>query len=130
MHVREAMSAVVVTVGPAHTLREAAKVMSKNKVGAAVVLDGDRDEPGIITERDILDAIGAGQDVDSEQVAEHLTSSIVVAAPEWAIEEAARAMAAGNFRHLVVCEGNDVVGILSVRDVIRTWTGDPQRAPA
>lgn len=119
MLVRDAMSTDVLTVGPSHTLREAAARMSTRKVGAAVVLDGDQDQPGILTERDILDAVGAGQDVEAERVQDHLTSDIVVAAPDWPLERAASAMVAGRFRHLVVCEGHDVVGMLSVRDIVR-----------
>ena len=54
-------------------------------------------------------AIGAGQDVDVEQVHAHLTSDIVVAAPDWSLEQAATAMSSGGFRHLVVCDGPEVV---------------------
>jgi CBS domain-containing protein len=119
MQVRDAMSSDVLTIGPDHTLRDAAKRMSGRRVGAAVVLDGDQDQPGILTERDILDAVGQGQDVDVERVADHLTSDIVVAHPEWGLEKAAAAMVAGGFRHLVVCDGPEVVGMLSVRDIVR-----------
>ena len=119
MQVSDAMSTEVLTIGPAHSLREAAQRMSARKVGAAVVIDGDQDQPGILTERDILDAVGGGQDVDAERVADHLTSDIVVAAPDWPLEQAAAAMVSGGFRHLVVCKGQDVVGMLSVRDIVR-----------
>ena len=119
MQVNDAMSTEVLTIGPAHTLREAAARMSSRKVGAAVVIDGDQDQPGILTERDILDAIGAGQDVDEERVQDHLTNDIVVAAPDWPLEKAAAAMVGGGFRHLVVCRGRDIVGVLSVRDIVR-----------
>ena len=124
MLVRDAMSTDVLTVGPTHSLREAASRMSARKVGAAVVLDGDQDQPGILTERDILDAVGAGQDMDAEKVHEHLTSDIVVAAPDWPLDKAAAAMVHGGFRHLVVCEGRDVVGMLSVRDIVRVSTSE------
>lgn len=119
MQVRDAMSPDVLTVGPDHTLREAARRMSARKVGAAVVIDGDQDQPGILTERDILDAVGRDQDVDAEMVHDHLTDDIVVAAPDWPLEKAAAAMVAGGFRHLVVCQGSEVVGMLSVRDIVR-----------
>jgi CBS domain-containing protein len=119
MLVRDAMTTDVLTVGPTHTLREAASRMSSRKVGAAVVLDSDQDQPGILTERDILDAVGAGQDMDAEKVHAHLTSDIVVAAPDWPLDKAAAAMVHGGFRHLVVCQGKDVVGMLSVRDIVR-----------
>ena len=119
MHVRDGMSSMVLTVGPQHTLREAARLMSKRSIGAAVVIDPDSPGPGIITERDLMESIGAGQDPDTEIVANHLTASLVFAAPDWSLEEAAVAMVRGGFRHLVVTEGGDIAGILSVRDVVR-----------
>ena len=60
MRVRDGMSSVVLTVGPDHTLRQAAAKMAKRGVGAAVVLDPEGNGPGILTERDILIAIGRG----------------------------------------------------------------------
>ncbi len=124
MQVRDGMSKVVLTVGPGHSLREAAKHMSERGVGAAVVMDPDGEGPGIITERDILVSLGGDQDVDGEKVCDHLTSDVVYAAPDWSLEEAAAQMVRGNFRHLIVMEGGEVAGVLSVRDVVRCWTDD------
>jgi CBS domain-containing protein len=121
---RDAMSDVVLSIGPTHTLREAARRMSERKVGAVVVMDPDNDQPGILTERDVLDAVGKGQDVDTEQVHAHLTGDIVVAAPDWSLDQAATAMVSGGFRHLVVCDGPDVVGMLSVRDIVGAWSSN------
>jgi len=124
MQVRDGMSSVVLTVGPGHSLREAAKQMSGRRVGAAVVMDPEGEGPGIITERDVLFSLGRGEDPDQEKVAEHLTSDVVYAAPEWSLEKAAATMVRGSFRHLIVMEGGEVVGVLSVRDVVRCWTDD------
>jgi CBS domain-containing protein len=124
MQVRDGMSATVLTVGPDHTLRDTARLMSERKVGAAVVIDPDGPGLGIITERDILHSLGAGDDPDGEQVAGHLTRDIVFAAPDWSLEEAAVAMVRGSFRHLIVVEAGATVGILSVRDIVRCWTQD------
>lgn len=124
MRVREGMSETVLTVGPSHTLREAAALMSRRKVGAAVVIDPDAPGPGIVTERDVLHSIGAGEDPASERVADHLTSDLVFADPQWSLEEAATAMVRGSFRHLIVVERGEVTGVLSVRDIIRCWTED------
>lgn len=124
MRVEDGMSGMVLTVGPSHTLREAARLMSERNVGAAVVLDPEEPGPGILTERDVLRSVGAGQDPDSERVAEHLTSDLVFAAPDWSLEEAAAAMSRGRFRHLIVVEHGEVRGILSVRDIIRCWVQD------
>jgi CBS domain-containing protein len=124
MRVRDGMSETVLSVGPGHTLREAAGLMARRRVGAAVVLDPEGQGPGIITERDVLNAIGAGQDPDGERVADHLTADVVFATPDWSLEEAAVAMVRGGFRHLIVTEGGEIAGILSVRDVVRCWTDD------
>jgi CBS domain-containing protein len=124
MQVKDGMSSVVLTVGPTHTLREAAKQMAARRVGAAVVNNPEDEGPSIITERDVLDSVGAGEDPDSERVCDHLTSDVVYAAPDWSLEQAAAQMVRGKFRHLIVMEGGDVVGVLSVRDVVRCWTDD------
>jgi CBS domain-containing protein len=119
MQVREGMSQTVLTVGPDHTLRAVARLMSRRRVGAAVVMDPDANGPGIITERDILSSLGEEQDPDEEVVADHLTSDVVFAAPDWSLEDAAAEMLRGGFRHLIVLEQGETVGILSVRDVVR-----------
>ena len=124
MHVREGMSTVVLTVGPGHTLRQAAAAMAERGVGAAVVLDPDAMGPGIITERDVLISLGRGEDPDTEKVANHLTAELVFASPEWSLEQAAVAMVRGGFRHLVVVDEEEAAGILSVRDIVRCWTDD------
>jgi CBS domain-containing protein len=123
MKVRDGMTKVVLSVGPAHTLREAARLMSAQRVGAAVVVDPGHPGIGILTERDILDSLGAGQDPDTEMVADHRTSDVVFASPDWTLEQAASAMSAGNFRHLIVVDDKDVAGLLSMRDIVRCWAG-------
>lgn len=122
MLVRDAMSTVVLTIGPAHTLRQAARLMSARQVGAAVVLDPDTSGLGILTERDVLVSLGAGQDPDVEMAEAHTTTDVVFAAPEWTLEDAAEAMTHGGFRHLIVLDDAEPVGIVSVRDIIRCWT--------
>ncbi len=107
MQVRDGMSSVVLTVNPGHSLREAAVAMAERHVGAAVVMDLEQPGPGILTERDILQAIGSGQDPDRERVADHLSSKLTFAAPDWSLEAAAEAMVRGGFRHLVVVDGGD-----------------------
>ena len=122
VQVRDGMSTVVLSIGPAHTLREAARAMAERKVGAAVVNDADIAGLGIITERDVLNAIGKGLDPDREVASAHLTSDLVFASPDWTLDDAAAAMIRGGFRHLVVMDGDEVVGMLSVRDIVRCWT--------
>ncbi len=124
VRVKDGMNDIVVTVGPSHTLRQAAERMTDHQVGAAVVVDAEMPAPGILTERDILCATGRGQDVDTELVADHLTAELVYAARDWSLEQAAEQMVRGGFRHVVVLDGSDVAGILSMRDIVRAWTAE------
>src|SRR5436305_11060490 len=124
MQVRDGMTDVVLTIGPGHSLRDAASSMSQRQVGAAVVLDPEAPGPGVITERDILSSIGNGEDPDTERVADHLTKNLTFASPGWSLERAAAAMVRGGFRHLVVVDGGELLGILSMRDIVRCWTSD------
>jgi len=124
MQVRVGMSDVVLTVNPGHSLREAARAMAERGVGAAVVIDPDQPGPGIVTERDILQSIGKGQDPDQERVADHLSADLTFASPDWSLERAAAAMVRGGFRHLVVVDGGKMVGVLSMRDIVRVWVSD------
>ena len=124
MQVRDGMSSVVLTVNPGHSLRDAACSMAERRVGAAVVMDPEQPGPGILTERDILLAIGSGQDPDRELVADHLSAKLTFAAPDWSLEAAAEAMVRGGFRHLVVVDGGQMTGILSMRDIVRCWVSD------
>jgi CBS domain-containing protein len=122
MHVRDAMNKAVLIVGPTHTLRQVAALMTQRRVGSAVVLDPDGEGIGIMTERDILTAIGRGLDPDVERAESHLTWEVVYANPQWTLDEAATAMVRGGFRHLVVLDDTEVLGVISVRDILRVWT--------
>ena len=128
MKVEDGMSAQVLTIGPAHTLREAARMMAARHVGAAVVVNRDSDGVGILTERDILMSVASGESPDAEVAGEHCTQDLVFAARNWTMDGAAAAMVRGGFRHLVVVEGQDVVGLLSMRDIVRCWSAT--RIPA
>jgi len=124
MQVRDGMSSVVLTVNPGHSLREAATAMADRRVGAAVVMDPEQQGPGILTERDILIALGSGQDPNRERVADHLSADLTFAAPDWSLEAAAEAMVRGGFRHLIIVDGGEMKGILSMRDIVRCWVSD------
>jgi signal-transduction protein with cAMP-binding, CBS, and nucleotidyltransferase domain len=118
------MSGVVLTIGPGHRLREAATKMTERGVGAAIVIDEETPGPRIISERDILISIGRGQDPDSELVSDHMSETVITAAPDWSLERAASEMAKRHIRHLVVVEGGEAVGVLSMRDIMRVWTSE------
>jgi CBS domain-containing protein len=130
MQVRDAMSTVAVEVGPDHTLRQAAQLMAARHVGSAIICDPDGEGVGIITERDVLNALGTGLDPDTEKVVDHLTWDVVYAGPTWTLEDAATAMVRGGFRHLVVMDGDEVLGVISVRDIVRVWVENGITVPA
>jgi len=124
MLVRDAMTTTILEVGPAHTLRQAAEQMAARKVGSAVVSDPDGNGPGIISERDVLLAVADGLDLDAVHVGDHVGSAVVYASPDWSLDDAADAMARGRFRHLVVLDGPEIVGVVSVRDIIHVWANE------
>lgn len=127
-HVCDAMSTEILMIGPRHTLRQAAQRMTRRGVGSAVVHNPETSGIGIITERDILHALGGDLDADTECVESHLTSDVVFATPRWTLEQAAEAMTRGGFRHLIVVDGDEVVGMISVRDIVKAWTRVPSPA--
>jgi signal-transduction protein with cAMP-binding, CBS, and nucleotidyltransferase domain len=122
MHVAEGMTTEILSVGPGHTLRAAARLMANRGVGAAIVVDPESPGLAIITERDLLHSLGAGENPDEETVGDHQTSDVIFAAPDWSLEVAAETMLRGGFRHLIVTDGAEVAGLISVRDIVRVWT--------
>lgn len=119
MRVKDAMSAISAIVGPEHTLRQAATRMVQHRTGAAVVMDGSLPGPAVVTERDLLRAVAAGCDPEVARVEEHMTGEVVTAAPDWPIAQAAAVMVKHGVRHILVFEGSELAGIMSMRDVVR-----------
>ena len=117
MKVRDVASSAVVAVGPAQSLREATQLMAKHRVGSAVVQDAEM-LIGILTERDVLGAVAAANDPEAVSVEQIMTADVVTVGPDWDLVEAARVMASRHIRHLVVYEGGQLLGVLSVRDVL------------
>lgn len=118
------MSEVVLRVGPSHTLREAATKMTEHGIGAAIVEDEGWPVPRILTERDVLKAIGTNLDPDVELVSDHMSESVITAGPEWSMERAATEMSRRKIRHLAIYEGGELIGVLSMRDIMRVWTAE------
>jgi signal-transduction protein with cAMP-binding, CBS, and nucleotidyltransferase domain len=98
--------------------------MTEKGVGAAVVIDEETPGPRVISERDILNAIGRGEDPDAERVGEHMSDTVISAAPDWSLERAAMEMSKRHIRHLVVVDQGELVGVLSMRDIVRVWTSE------
>lgn len=107
----------LVTVGPTTSLRRAAKVMNDRGVGCAVVVENEQ-VAGIVTERDVLRAIAEDGSMDEITVADVMTRDVVSGAPGWELLKAVHTMTEGGFRHLLVMEMDDPVGIVSLRDLM------------
>ncbi len=124
MLVSDGMSKLVLTVGPDSSLRDVAKQMTERSVGAAVLVDPDAPGPAIVTERDVLRAYAEDRVTGDDPVSMHATERLVFAAPDWSLERAADEMVRGGFRHLIVVDGGQIVGILSMRDIVSCWAQD------
>jgi CBS domain-containing protein len=119
--VAEIMAGAVLTVEPATTLVEAAARMHERRVGAVVVVEGAR-LVGILTERDVLRAVATGG-VEGP-VADAMTRGPETIGPDETASQAAALMIHGGFRHLPVVDGDDVVGMVSIRDLVRVSVDD------
>jgi CBS domain-containing protein len=116
------MSRDLLAVDPGLPLTEVAQRMVARDVGAALVLVEGR-LAGIVTERDILRAVAAGLREDT-LVAECMTADPDTIEPDDSTQQAAVLMIHGGFRHLPVAEGEDVIGMLSIRDLMRVVLED------
>ena len=113
------MSPVRAVVGADTTLRQAAVTMCKYKTGAAMVIDQALPGPGIVTERDILRCLAEGGDPNEARVSDYMFSQVISAAPSWPIGKAADRMMRHHIRHVAVFEESTLVGIVSMRDIIK-----------
>ena len=116
VQVREVMTEATVTDSAADTLRSAAERMWRNQTGSLLVMDDGR-LTGIITERDVLRAVALGADPAASTVDEAMTTEVFTVPPDMGLREAAREMAARWIRHLPVVDGEQLLGVVSMRDV-------------
>jgi len=121
MHVKDAMS---------HTVAEAAQLMVRRRVGAAVVVDDQAPGFGIITERDVLRLVAEGADPQSTLVREVMTYEARSASETWDLDRAAEEMVRNGFRHLLVLDARGgLAGVMSMRDVVRARLAGGVTAP-
>jgi len=116
------MTSDLLKVGASSTLREAAREMDARRVGAALVFEGER-LVGIFTERDVMRAVARG-DLDAGTVSEWMTHHPEMIEASDTTGHAAAMMIHGGFRHLPVAEGEKVVGIISIRDLMKVVLDD------
>lgn len=110
----------VVAIEPERTLAEAARTLSERKIGALLVSDGSRPVAGIISERDIVRAISAhGASCLDRPVSSFMTEKVVTCTGHTSLNDVMEVMTEGKFRHIPVIEGSEVVGIVSIGDVVK-----------
>ena len=110
----------VVSVGLTASVQEIASIIASRRIGAVVVLAEASRLAGIVSERDVVKAVATkGQAALQLTAADIMTSSVVTATPQTSVDEAMSIMDEGYFRHLPVLDEGAMVGIISVRDVVR-----------
>lgn len=113
----DVMSGKPFTVSADTSMVEAAQGMAKGRLGSALIMQGSW-LAGIITERDVLRAAASGEDLNATKVKDWMTSDPMTAALDMDTEEAAAVMFTNGFRHLPVTQGSEVIGVVSLRDVL------------
>lgn len=110
----------VTTTQPHRTMQEASALLAEKGIGAAIVTGGDGEVLGILSERDIVRAIGRhGVAVLEEPVSKFMTSKVVTTRSDEGIDHVMELMTAGRFRHLPVIENGRLVGVVSIGDVVK-----------
>lgn len=110
----------LISVAPDESLQHATEVLTRERIGALLVLKPNGDITGIISERDIVRAVGVkGADVLSRPVAELMTKEVICCAPEDTVDQAMAMMTERRFRHLPVRQDSKIVAMISIGDVVK-----------
>ncbi len=125
--VGKAMSSQLVTMSSASSLAEAASVMSQKRVGSVLIVEGER-LTGILTERDIVRAISHDIGAPRDAIAHWMSASPKTVSPGTSLEEARDLMDKNHIRHLPVTEGGKLLGMLSMRDLIKLGAANAREA--
>ena len=110
----------VISVQPHRTLAEAIRTLSEKRIGAVVVMGADGALVGILSERDIIRALGElGASALESAVSRAMTSKVVTCRPQTRVDELMELMTTGRFRHVPVVENGRVTGLVSIGDVVK-----------
>ena len=115
--IADVMTTSLLQAGPEDSVRAASRRMAAAGVGSVAVCEGPR-LVGILTERDVLRLAGDGADLDGVRVEEAMTRRVVTISPDADLLAAARLMGERQIRHLPVVEGENVLGMVGIRDVL------------
>lgn len=109
----------VVSLKHTDTVRNAAKLLAENRIGACLVMNDDGGIEGVLSERDIVRLIGTGNGDLDQPVSRIMTRNVITCSPDDSIESIMSLMTENRIRHLPVMEGSDLAGIISIGDVVR-----------
>lgn len=124
MKLREVLSDHVVTVPTYVTVAEGAAAMQQAGIGSLAVVEMD-EFYGIFTERDVVRCVAAGDSAIDATVGAWMTPYPDSFAPDLSVGDAADWMVAVGYRHLPVVERGKLVGMVSIKDILRALTGEP-----
>ena len=111
---------LVLTTKPTDKLKDVVAVLAQKKIGALVVSDDTRTPLGIISERDVIRALGAtGGSALDDPVSRHMTERVITVGVDATIDEVMEIMNKGHFRHMPVVEDSKLIGIVSVSDIVK-----------
>jgi CBS domain-containing protein len=119
IYVKDIMTRDVKTIHPKTSIKKAAEVMERYRIGSLVVIDKGR-PVGIVTEGDISRAVARGIELAKHPVKEIMSGSLITINPEARVEEAARIMAERKVKKLPVVENDKLVGIVTQTDIVAT----------
>ena len=110
---------VVHSITPDQTIREVIKQLAEHNIGSLVVLDSTASPIGIITERDVIRRAAVSEKLFDEQVGDIMTKNIITGVPQDELVAAANTMTENRFRHLPILEGNRLIGMISIGDIVK-----------
>lgn len=117
----------LISVAPEQTLQQAAEVLARERIGALLVLKPNGDIAGIISERDIVRAVGTtGADILARPIAELMTKEVTCCSSEDTVDQAMALMTERRFRHLPVRQGGKIVAMISIGDVVKRKVEDAE----
>lgn len=128
MSIADVMSTRLVHVEPEATVLTAIRRMAETEVGSVAVCDGSR-LVGIFTERDVLRLAGDSAALDQVRVADAMTSQVITVSPDADLVSTARLMGERRIRHLPVVEGENLLGMIGIRDVLAALAERLWRSP-
>jgi CBS domain-containing protein len=109
----------VFTIGPGQTLAEAVEMLARHNIGALVVTDFDGRVVGIISERDIIHEAAKSREIFSVKVSDIMTREVIVGLPEDDVMSVAHTMTERRFRHIPILDGEELIGIISIGDLLK-----------